>query len=184
MTKNKGEFKGFLNAARLDVLPERESRITALRYGLLETPPHTLAEIGKELGLTREGVRQILIRAHDRIAKVAESEIKAGETDLPSVRLALYISDSIGPNSDKFVERLSDFIIGEFDDVVVTAQVVEFVSQLAAVGLEIAKPEHNSVWELIKERHSAVNIHSTVQARFEGLLRYVVWSDKTKIFTM
>ena len=117
MTKYNSSFKEFLNAARLDVLPERERRQFALRYGLPHGPSYTLEEIGKKSGLSRERVRRILLRAHYRIEKEAESEIKADEGGRPSARLALYIRDSIGPDPDRTVERLCDFVIAEFDDV-------------------------------------------------------------------
>ena len=42
----------------LRILPERSRRIVLLRFGLAG-PPHTLAAIGCELGLTRERVRQL-----------------------------------------------------------------------------------------------------------------------------
>jgi len=183
VTRDKNKLTEFLNAARLDVLPDRESRQFALRYGLPHGSPCTLEEIGKESGLSRERVRQILLRAHYRIVREAESDIKAGETGRPSARLALYIQGSIGTDSDRVVERLCDFVIGEFDDVVVTAQVVEFVSRLAYVGSERVKPDPDSAWWLIRERYSRVRRHGTIQARFEGLLGYVVWPEKTKMLT-
>ncbi len=41
-------------------LKERERRIMELRYGPLDSPGATLAEVGEALGLTRERVRQIV----------------------------------------------------------------------------------------------------------------------------
>jgi RNA polymerase primary sigma factor len=43
----------------LDRLPLRERRILELRYGLADGHEHTLAHIGRSLGLTRERVRQL-----------------------------------------------------------------------------------------------------------------------------
>ncbi|WP_230879868.1 RNA polymerase sigma factor [Planomonospora sp. ID67723] len=40
-------------------LSPREARIMALRFGLVDGKPHTLDEIGKHLGLTRERIRQL-----------------------------------------------------------------------------------------------------------------------------
>ncbi len=40
-------------------LDERESSVLKMRFGLEDTEPHTLKEIGELLGLTRERVRQI-----------------------------------------------------------------------------------------------------------------------------
>ena len=43
----------------LDTLPELEATIMALRFGLYDGHPHTLDEIGKEFGLSREQVRKL-----------------------------------------------------------------------------------------------------------------------------
>jgi RNA polymerase primary sigma factor len=43
----------------LDSLPWRERRVIELRYGLVDEGPLTLEDIGKEVGVTRERVRQI-----------------------------------------------------------------------------------------------------------------------------
>jgi RNA polymerase primary sigma factor len=43
----------------LENLTPREARIVALRFGLVDGKPHTLDEIGKHLGLTRERIRQL-----------------------------------------------------------------------------------------------------------------------------
>ena len=43
----------------LDALTEREATIMAMRFGLYDGNPHTLDEIGKALGLTRERIRQL-----------------------------------------------------------------------------------------------------------------------------
>ena len=43
----------------LDTLPWRERRVIELRYGLCDEGPMTLEDIGREVGITRERVRQI-----------------------------------------------------------------------------------------------------------------------------
>lgn len=46
----------------LGSVPERDREVMRLRYGLQGNHPHTLAEIGTRMGLTRERVRQIEAR--------------------------------------------------------------------------------------------------------------------------
>jgi len=46
-------------SSALDSLPEREAIIVRMRYGLYDGRPHTLDEIGRTVGLTRERVRQL-----------------------------------------------------------------------------------------------------------------------------
>ena len=52
----------------LDDLDEREATVLRLRFGLDGSEPKTLKEIGAELGLTRERVRQIETEALRRLA--------------------------------------------------------------------------------------------------------------------
>lgn len=51
----------------LETLPPREVRILQLRYGLADGKSHTLGEVGKKLGVTRERVRQIEAQALRRL---------------------------------------------------------------------------------------------------------------------
>ena len=43
----------------LGTLREREKRVIQLRFGLLDAHPRTLEEVGREIGVTRERIRQI-----------------------------------------------------------------------------------------------------------------------------
>ena len=47
----------------LDFLSEREAHILKLRYGLASGEEHTLEQVGNQLGITRERVRQLEARA-------------------------------------------------------------------------------------------------------------------------
>jgi RNA polymerase primary sigma factor len=55
-------------------LPERERTVVTLRYGLDGGEPRTLEEIGRNLGLTRERVRQIELDSLRRLAAVHEMQ--------------------------------------------------------------------------------------------------------------
>jgi hypothetical protein len=55
--------------AGLQSLNERDRLILSLRFGLGGEEPHTLEEIGRSLGLTRERVRQLESRALTRLAE-------------------------------------------------------------------------------------------------------------------
>ena len=58
----------------LERLGEREQRILASRYGLDGAHGQTLKQIGEELGITKERVRQIVARAHAKLRKFASLE--------------------------------------------------------------------------------------------------------------
>jgi RNA polymerase primary sigma factor len=70
-----GTVMGNMESSRLetalDGLPERARYVVVRRYGLDDKDPATLAELGDELGVSRERVRQVLIRA-ERLLKGGE----------------------------------------------------------------------------------------------------------------
>src|SRR2546427_6021321 len=69
-----------LTAALLS-LQERERQVLVLRYGLDDSEPKTLEEIGRRLGLTRERVRQIELEALRRL-----STLRAMQSGTPEQR--------------------------------------------------------------------------------------------------
>ena len=69
-----------LIAERLEVLTPNERKILQMRFGLIDDEPVTLDMIGKELGITRERVRQIANQALGKIrAMMREKNILAEE---------------------------------------------------------------------------------------------------------
>jgi RNA polymerase primary sigma factor len=50
-------------------LPDREAHILRLRYGLEDGETHTLEEVGKQIGVTRERVRQLEAQALNRLRR-------------------------------------------------------------------------------------------------------------------
>ena len=80
-----------LKARLADVLTdlnERQRAVISLRYGLLDGSQRTLDEVGKLLSLTREGVRQIELRAVERLRHPTRSRLLRGflDTDADSDR--------------------------------------------------------------------------------------------------
>jgi RNA polymerase sigma factor (sigma-70 family) len=63
----------------LELLDDRERRIVELRYGLDGGGPRDLAEVGKEIGVTRERVRQIEARILSKLRHPSMAGVDAGE---------------------------------------------------------------------------------------------------------
>jgi len=59
-------------------LPERERAVLELRFGLADDQPKTLREIGEQLGLSRERVRQIESRALNQLRRSHKTKALAG----------------------------------------------------------------------------------------------------------
>jgi RNA polymerase primary sigma factor len=69
--------------AVLDSLPWRERRVIELRYGLGSEGPMTLEDIGQEVGVTRERVRQIESKTLAMLKASGGADRLAGTTDEP-----------------------------------------------------------------------------------------------------
>ena len=61
-------------------LNDRERRILVSRYGLNGSSEMTLEQLGRELGITKERVRQIESRAQEKLRKFATEQ----HMDLPA----------------------------------------------------------------------------------------------------
>ncbi len=78
-----GALKGMQAAIRgmLGRLDDRERRIIVSRFGLNGAGEQTLEQLGRELGITKERVRQIESRAQEKLRKFASDE----KLDLPMI---------------------------------------------------------------------------------------------------
>jgi RNA polymerase primary sigma factor len=74
-------MRGLAVRRALERLPERERRIVELRYGF-EGDTMALEAIGRELGITRERVRQLEQSALARLATELENVVAAGSDEL------------------------------------------------------------------------------------------------------
>ncbi|CUS49649.1 RNA polymerase sigma factor RpoD [hydrothermal vent metagenome] len=67
----------------LDSLTEREAKVIRMRFGIGMNNDHTLEEVGKQFDVTRERIRQIEVRAFEKLQKAMKTI--AGEKLLPGV---------------------------------------------------------------------------------------------------
>jgi RNA polymerase sigma factor (sigma-70 family) len=66
------------------VLPEREQRVVISRFGLESDTGKTLREIGDAMGLSKERVRQLQLRALERLQGFAMNDIPDSAIDSAS----------------------------------------------------------------------------------------------------
>jgi RNA polymerase primary sigma factor len=58
----------------LDTLNDREKQVIRLRFGLIDGHPHTLEEVGREFGVTRERIRQIESKTLSKLRHPSRSQ--------------------------------------------------------------------------------------------------------------
>ena len=64
----------------IDELPEKQREVLSRRFGLRGHETSTLEDVGREIGLTRERVRQIQVEALKRLREVMEGQGLNAET--------------------------------------------------------------------------------------------------------
>ena len=67
-------------AVWLDELSDKQREVVSRRFGLRGYESSTLEEVGREIGLTRERVRQIQVEALKRLRGIMETEGLSGES--------------------------------------------------------------------------------------------------------
>jgi alternative sigma factor RpoH len=80
-----------LLAAALGELPEREREIIAARR--LQDDPATLEELSHKFGISRERVRQIEVRAFDRLQRAMKSALREKRAGMAELRAATQAED-------------------------------------------------------------------------------------------
>jgi len=75
------ELERFLEKERigglLDVMSDREKQVLDMRFGLIDGKTHTLAEVARKLGVSRERVRQIEEAALKKLRKFVQQQEKS-----------------------------------------------------------------------------------------------------------
>jgi len=110
----------------------------------------------------------------------AKLEIESENTSQPCAKLALYIYKRTDPDSDKFYDNLYNLLIEEFKQVAITAHLVDFVSELAFVGLGKMNENPRLAWQVVRQRLNKAVGRDTAQLRLENLLKEVYWPDNVK----
>ena len=121
-----------------------------------------------------------MLRANRLIIDQAKFEIESENTSQPCAKLALYIYKRTDPDSDKFYDNLYNLLIEEFKQVAITAHLVDFVSELAFVGLGETNENPKIAWQVVRQRLNKAIGLDTAQIRLENLLREVYWPDNVK----
>lgn len=108
--RHEGTFAGRL-ASAVSTLSERDSQVLRLHYGLEDRRMWTLEEIGGQLGISKERVRQLVNKALQRLRQRGRQELGGGSTDKPSAALIQLSTELVGDAGDSdAVLRVARFL--------------------------------------------------------------------------
>ena len=131
----------------LDVLDERERTVLERRYGLMSGQAETLQVIGFDLGITKEGVRQVALRTFGRI-RIGRLRIPGWQAFADAVHA--YLSECGG--IAEVDELLSRF--GRHVDLERSRSSMEMAFLASAAGLIVYRPiSESKKWLVYSSKH-------------------------------
>jgi hypothetical protein len=188
-TSMNGDFAEYFIAAQKNALTERESQIIEMRFGFGEDKAQTLEQIGQRIGVTRERIRQIVVKSLRKILTLGRRQLMGGCLDLPCAELLLFVKQAIRPQEKNAIERLVDFV--EID----LAYMPEFQTLwlLAYLAFQIKSSAEQNREEAIKilsaRKNKRIEINrdnfkqQLTSDKFQKLLTRVLWPADLKLIT-
>jgi hypothetical protein len=173
----------FLLALAETSYDERDRLIMELRYGFDGDGPRTLEQVGQVIGVTRERIRQILVRAHRRIRTCGKRQLRQGRTDQAAAQLLLWLDDHIRPSEAGAMERLVEFIETDLAYLPTATHALPLVTGLLQQSTPHEHLDLDAVAAIIAEHERTARQEqkrARRQARLEALLAYTIWPKVVK----
>ncbi len=181
------DFVELFTLAQTKALNGRESKIVELRYGFTGGEAHTLEEIGKQIGVSRERVRQILNKCHRKIVARGKRDIRIQQINEPCGALLWYVNQTIRPNDENAIERLVDFIENELPYLSITTHALPLITHLVFHNRKASKKHLAEAGNIIKKRNYERQQAYKQQIpweKFEKLLSFTIWPGAVKILSV
>ena len=170
-------------------LKERDASIVTRRFGLLGQDPQTLEAIGRAEGVTRERIRQILMKSLFKLGTKARRQYKNGQTDEPGPILIRWIRELVRPDEPDAGERILSLCAEELPHLDAASVVTPLVGNLWK-GPSAAKSYQALVRECLKGNALESLLQTRLlrekwdaERRLDHLLRGVVWPQTATRFT-
>lgn len=182
----KTDFAESFAIAQLNALTEQENLIVEMRYGFMGGEPHTLEEIGQHIGVSRERIRQILVKCYRKIGDKGRKELNNGQINEPCATLLSYINQIVRPYediADNVIERLVDFAENELSYLPVKTHVLPLLTYLIIRNQMTAQFYIVQSRRLIKARQEKQDRNTKQQIaveKFQELFSYVIWPNTIK----
>lgn len=181
-------FVEYFDAAQMEALKGRDLLILQYRFDTATCRIQTLQEIGVELGVTRERIRQLLRRAIRRIRHTARRQIRAGQTDAACAQLLLFLERQVEPGTPQEMDRLVSFVLDHLVYFPPTRRTLALVAALTYPTEKIAEAKIAEAAPLLRQkvRTSASIRQSEYRGRrrqqvLDELLAATIWPSHTRV---
>lgn len=180
------DFAEYFVIAQLNALTEHENVIVEKRLGFMGGELHTLEEIGEYIGVSRERIRQILVKSYRKIGWKAKKELENGYVNEPCAALLSYINQMIRPHEDHaihVVERLVDFVESELPYLPIKTHALPLVAYLAFqthMTVKFCLVEAHRIIKARQDEQQKIAKQHIVVEKFQNLLSSVIWPHTIK----
>ena len=171
-------FIEYFMLAQTEALTARESRIMGLRYGFANGEPQTLEQVGQDMGISRERIRQILKRTHRKIYSKGRRQIAKGETAGACACLLLYLESIIRPTEPGNLNRIFDFARDELAYLPQHTRALPLLVYMLYGQGERASEYLSQLIQRDREEVTALKRAIRSDSAFRDLLAYVIWPSE------
>ncbi len=179
------DYFEFLDAAQMQVLPPRMSKMFSLRYGFTDGRIHKLSEIANEFELSRERIRQLLVKSHRNISSAVTRIQKNPENPThPCFELVRYLHLLVKPFEPNSPERFTCFVDDLLPSLPCYSKNLEFLARLTFSDLSARQEAINQATTFFKQKGGEQDFPSktpTKQDRMHKLLSSAIWIGTKKI---
>lgn len=168
------ELVEYLALAADDALKGRDRLIFDLRFGLSDGEPRTLEEVGIQIGVTRERIRQIINRCIRKLKVRANRQRRAGSGSGPCGALVFHLEGGVRPGQLGDFDRLWNLVHDE-------------AQQTRLLIADLVPGEHSMVDQVNqRERQLRTQVRAEARTRqaserFAQLLAAVAWPSTARV---
>jgi hypothetical protein len=160
----------------------RERLAVELRYGFGGGEPHTLEEIGQDLGVSPERARQLLNKAHRKIVGRGMSQIRSAKHNGECAELLLCVRNAVLPEANGVAERIVEFAEEVMPHLPTSTHALPLIATLAFSKEANAKAHLAEARQLLRQRESVPRDRNRATTRLKELLSDAIWSDQLRLF--
>ena len=181
------EFIALLDGAIVATLVPREVEIFRLRFGLTGGVSLTWKEVGQEIGVSGERVRQILNRSLRRLRGAGNRQIKLGHPESPAGKLLSYLQVLFVPGANDAPKRLVSLADNLLPHLPTVTHAILLLANLAISDKRLRDEAIARAKEIHRERAVPVR-HSKAQSKqsvvFDHLVMQVVWPANVTLWSI
>lgn len=174
-------FAELFALAQNSILNRKERLVVKLRYGFDGGGPRTLEEIGHQLAVSRERVRQVLNKAHRKITGRGRREIEDSKLNGACAELLLYVRNAVRPEEAGAAERLADFVENVLPYLPTRTHALPLGGTLAFPDRRTSELHQAEAQAILRQRRYERSKQDKASARFRGLIPDVIWPDQPKL---